>query len=696
MIYRIYPSKDATLYEDTPRKEQNTGKDEILEIGKFYDTNNTSLLGNSRAVLEFDLTSISQSIVSGDISSPQYRLRVENIESREIESDYDLFVYPLYEGFTEGVGSETDTPHNTKHVSWVSRSLSDTWDITNSTVGKPVDPASIPSLEAYYNFTANVGGFELVDPIKGTDGDSPSLVVSGGLLILSASNYGGGTANLSASLDEGEVYTLSFQANKLTLSGIDFRVYKPDGSYYDDTEVDGYFDTLEGDKLYEMKFSGSAAFNGSDVHKVQFTFFDDNGADGSQGSLDNFYIYSVVEESVIVYDQFNIDGGIPSTYVINDVILNDGNSNHSVSVDGFELVMSASNFGGATLNRKVSLQDEAIYTASFNVDPGTFPLVDGAGALLGIQFDIQEPDGRIIDSSQYLQDTYVTNFTSSQNVTAYFTAQQTGNHNIRWTFFGSGSGDFSGSIDNVKLQSSNISTGSAFTDFKYDAHFISNNGGGTWFTSSFATGNYYKQSFTKYTDNLDVEVTDYITDFFNGDRTNNGFIVKKSKVDEESTTKFGSIKFFSSDTNTIYPPVLETRWDDSVFQTGSLDPLSGDDIILYVKNLGTEYKETSKGKIRVFGRDRFPARTFSTTSNYKLVKYLPTTSYYSVVDADTEQVIIPFDTNYTKLSCDSEGNYFNFWFNGLQPERFYKFVFRVDLNGTTKYYDDNFYFKVVR
>jgi len=231
MIYRIYPSKDATLYEDTPRKEQNTGKDEILEIGKFYDTNNTSLLGNSRAVLEFDLTSISQSIVSGDISSPRYRLRVENIESREIESDYDLFVYPLYEGFTEGVGSETDTPHNTKHVSWVSRSLSDTWDITNSTVGKPVDPASIPALEAYYNFTANVGGFELVDPIKGTDGDSPSLVVGGGLLILSASNYGGGTANLSASLDEGEVYTLSFQANKLTLSGIDFRVYKPDGSY---------------------------------------------------------------------------------------------------------------------------------------------------------------------------------------------------------------------------------------------------------------------------------------------------------------------------------------------------------------------------------------------------------------------------------------------------------------------------------
>ena len=84
MIYRIYPSKDATIYEDSLRKDQNTGKDEILEVGKSYDpTDNTTLLGNSRALIEFDLTSISSSIVSGDITSPQDRLRLENIESRE-------------------------------------------------------------------------------------------------------------------------------------------------------------------------------------------------------------------------------------------------------------------------------------------------------------------------------------------------------------------------------------------------------------------------------------------------------------------------------------------------------------------------------------------------------------------------------------------------------------------------------------
>ena len=205
MIYRIYPKKDATIYEYTSRRMQNTGKDEILEVGKFYDvTDNTTLLGNSRAVIEFDITSISQSIVNGDITSPQYRLRLENVENSEIQSDYDLYVFPLKESWTEGVGSESNTPHNTNDVSWVYRNISnDTWDTVNSTEGKPLNPDSIPSLDAYYDFAASVGGFELVEQIKGTRGESPSLSVSDGKLILSASNYGGGTANLSASLQNG-------------------------------------------------------------------------------------------------------------------------------------------------------------------------------------------------------------------------------------------------------------------------------------------------------------------------------------------------------------------------------------------------------------------------------------------------------------------------------------------------------------
>jgi hypothetical protein len=193
-------------------------------------------------------------------------------------------------------------------------------------------------------------------------------------------------------------------------------------------------------------------------------------------------------------------------------------------------------------------------------------------------------------------------------------------------------------------------------------------------------------------------VTDYINDFLQGHRDNYGFIVLKSKEDESSTRKFGTAKFFSSDTHTIYVPTLEVRWNNTTFTTGSLSPQTNSDLIVYVKDFQSEYKENSKSKIRVYGRERFPARTFANASPIKSVKYLPTTAYYSVVDAETNKTFIPFDDTYTKLSCDSTSNYFNFWFNGLQPERYYKFVFKVvdSTNGTTKFYDDNFFFKVVR
>ena len=690
MIYRLYPSKDTTLYEDSPRKEQNTGKDEILEIGKFYDTDNTTLLGNSRALIQFDLTSISDVLTSNNITNPHYRLRLENVESREIQSNYNLFVYPLYESFVEGIGSLADTPINIMQSSWVNRDVSNTWDTENSTVGKPTDPSKIPSLQAYYDFKADVGNFELVDTIKGVNGDDPTMFTDGARLILSASDFGGGTAHLSASLDENAIYNIDFDFVKGTLSGVEFNVTDPNGTYLSE-DILNFQESLLNDGTYNMSFTASM----SGEYKLQFTYFDNNGSNGSAGSIDNFYLYRYADDNVLAFDQFTSNiTTLPSTYFVNDGIENQSEITGSVEVKDYKLVLSSSDHNGAALNRKITLQEGADYTASFDLDYGNFPQVNGV--LPGsIEFAVQSPDGRYVVQEDITN--YFRFISSSVSPTMSFSSRESGEFNFRWIFFGNGNGEYSASLDNFKVTSErHDTTSSMYNDYKYDARWVRNEGGGTWYTSSFINGTHYKQTFNKYTDNLDIEVTDYVNEWLDGTRDNNGFIIKKSNEDEASSEKFGAIKFFSSDTNTIYPPVLELRWDDSTFDTGSLESLDTDNMILYLKNLRGAYKETSKAKIRVYGRERFPARTFSTTSNFKLVKYLPTTTYYSVVDGETDQVIIPFDTNYTKVSCDSDGNYFNFWFNGLQPERFYKFVFRVDSDGTTKYFDDNFYFKVVR
>ena len=124
-------------------------------------------------------------------------------------------------------------------------------------------------------------------------------------------------------------------------------------------------------------------------------------------------------------------------------------------------------------------------------------------------------------------------------------------------------------------------------------------------------------------------------------------------------------------------------------------------MVLYMKGLRPEYKENSKVRFRLVGRERYPTKTFSTTSDNLVVKALPSaSSFYSVRDALTEDTIVPFGSG-SRLSCDSSGNYFNFWMNGLQPERYYKITYRVQSgSGTTdetdQYFDEDFEFKVVR
>ena len=61
-------------------------------------------------------------------------------------------------------------------------------------------------------------------------------------------------------------------------------------------------------------------------------------------------------------------------------------------------------------------------------------------------------------------------------------------------------------------------------------------------------------------------------------------------------------------------------------------------------------------------------------------------------------MIVNFDTEYTKLSADSNGNYFNLYTNGLQPERSYKVLVKTQLINTDEevIVDDDIIFKVVR
>jgi hypothetical protein len=212
------------------------------------------------------------------------------------------------------------------------------------------------------------------------------------------------------------------------------------------------------------------------------------------------------------------------------------------------------------------------------------------------------------------------------------------------------------------------------------------------------------------TRDLKIDVTGTVNAWLNGSIVNDGFLVKRSgsvgnnnpSSSEGNTDRLGNFSFFSSDTHTIFPPSLEAVWDDSNWSTGSLDALTStnlEDSVLYMKGLRPEYKESSRAKFRVVGRERFPSKTYSTTPAGLTIKYLPSgSSFYSITDAETDDVIVPFGTG-SKLSCDSTGNYFNLDLNGYQPERYYTLQYRVVTDEGTadeldQYYDEGFTFKV--
>ena len=178
--------------------------------------------------------------------------------------------------------------------------------------------------------------------------------------------------------------------------------------------------------------------------------------------------------------------------------------------------------------------------------------------------------------------------------------------------------------------------------------------------------------------------------------TNYGFVLKQpDSVEADTSASFGEMQYFSVDTKTIYPPRLCFKWDDSVHTKQSVSKKSGE-LNLNLYGNKEEYNQNDEVKFRIHVRDKYPTRTFATSSNYLNVNYLTTSSYYSIRDAKTEEEVIPFDDNFTKMSTDSEGMYFKLHMNGLQPERYYRLLFKHTNNDGVTIYDDDYYFKVIR
>ena len=222
------------------------------------------------------------------------------------------------------------------------------------------------------------------------------------------------------------------------------------------------------------------------------------------------------------------------------------------------------------------------------------------------------------------------------------------------------------------------STGSQFGD------------GGVWY-SSYSTN----QSFSYSTADIGMNIKPMLQAWMSGSIPNEGLIVKHSFDVENDTEDYGIVKVFSKETNTIYQPKIRIGWNDQSFVTGSLTELTSEDIKVNVVNFKKEYKLGTIPKIRLAGRELYPLKTFSDKFEYTNVKYLPTTTYYQIKEFNSDDIIIPF-SDYSKVSCDSIGNYIKLNLSNWEADRVYKIEFKVNINGNVQYFDEDVTFSIAK
>ena len=224
----------------------------------------------------------------------------------------------------------------------------------------------------------------------------------------------------------------------------------------------------------------------------------------------------------------------------------------------------------------------------------------------------------------------------------------------------------------------------------------------TWTTAggSYIGSDEVTQSFSAESPDINMDVTSIANKWFSGVNNNYGLLLRLSGSRETSTGSFEDLKFFSRQTNTIYSPKIELKWDDHLPATGSntgsltaLDLSGTADNYLYPLYFREAYKETEKVKFRFGARKRYINKSFTTSVQTVSGSYFAEGSAsYSIIDMATNETMVPFSA-YTSMSCDTTSPYFMQDLNGFEPNRAYKILIKVNHNDGQKIiYDDDFEF----
>ena len=534
----------------------------------------------NRSLLKFDLSFVSQSIVSGNITNPKFFLKMFITEARELPVQYKVFAFPVSQNWVQGDGYWSDGGSD-EGVSWNWRNKN-----SGSAWFSPYRTDIITSSVDYLNDYSYVSeSFMRGGGTWYNTSCSQSFDYESSDLNLDLTNIVNGWLNQSIP-NEGLILMCSEETN-------------PSGS-----NAHLFFFSRETNTIYSPH--------------LDIAWDDQIFITGSFGTG------SITIQSY----PSGLSGSMTSSIAITDIVASGSFSGNSyLIIDSFGVI----NSGSSVLSTGLS---ETIKGLSLN------------GFIIGTS-SVEIDDVRYITASFYTGD-----FTGCE---IFAEVRQS-----------SISGWLSGSFNEMLFINHGIS-GSISTDYEYVSVITQN---------SPASGRMIG-SVSSSTDSAGV---------FNGTVIDG--LLKGATVSIPFT---GSYSYLTS----------SYSFTSSVVITGSSFTTLNTEkpFVITVQNLKKEYDFGDNPRINVFAREKMPLKTFEKAPQqnaYVITKLLPSSSYYAIKDNETEEFVVDFD-NYTKISCDLEGHYFDLNTSALEKERTYRVLVRVDcLDGNSYTFDNNSIFKIRR
>jgi len=607
----------------------------------------------NRALVQFDITSISKSIANGDIVNPQFNLKLNIAREFNLPIGYNVYAFPISQSWVMGDGYVSDNG-STDGASWIYR------DYQNGTPWAVTGSSYIQSLSVTQSFNYQVGDINMnVTPI--VNAWLNGTIKNNGIVLISSDEFSSNPIGMC-------LFFFSKDTNTIYEPILDVGWSSGSGGWSWSTgsvvTASANISTVPAG-LYGSLITGSA------ISGSLYGGFTGIGNMNFSSSVSYSYTTSSITGSIIDTASFTsyFANGLASLTGVNGLII-------SMSIIG--------NFSGSLSHSIVPLINKCgTCEPVFNVGAG---LPGGQNQTQYQGLDIYGWGNPFNTFNQYnwpadtTYDAALSGSCSGSMVTMSYVMGTFIDGTMPGATFTSslihgyifGYGYLVGSWNESLIIGSHISASYPFLPLWPVAMNV-------LFTGSYVNGPAFG-SITNFSTGSDFG-SDY--GIFDGVFTGGPLVGIHIHAPFS-----GSI---------LNAPLLYTSSIN--LTSSSLSPVNvNSPFVAVVQNVPDSVNAGDIIRINVFGRQQFPLKNFNRQTQFTQFltpQYLPSSSYYSIKDNETEQIILDFD-NYTQISCDSNGNYFYLDTTAYPQERYFRLLIRVEASGSIYTFDKGNIFKIVR